>query len=51
MAFYGHDARLTPRVDEQCEFTAAVSGLDLPAIDDEVAFEVVGKVVAFPHRA
>ncbi|HEU0277902.1 MAG TPA: ABC transporter ATP-binding protein [Rhodanobacteraceae bacterium] len=49
LTFYGHDAELALRLDSDLRVTAWVPGVNLPAIGDEVAFHVVGPVVAYPR--
>jgi iron(III) transport system ATP-binding protein len=49
LTFYGHDARLALRLRGGRGFLATASGLGLPAPGQEVAFEVIGNVVAYPR--
>jgi iron(III) transport system ATP-binding protein len=50
LSFYGHDARITLRLEQGLEFSASVPGINLPAMGATVAFDIVGPVVVYPRR-
>lgn len=48
LEYYGHDARISLRLDDGQRFTATVPGHDLPELGQSVNFFVAGGVVTFP---
>lgn len=46
--FYGHDARITLRLDDGQRFAATIPGFDLPTVGETIRFQVVGNVYAYP---
>jgi iron(III) transport system ATP-binding protein len=50
LVFFGHDAQLTLRLGDGQPFMATTPGIDLPAPGQEINFQIIGNVVAYPYN-
>ncbi|MGH8272791.1 MAG: ABC transporter ATP-binding protein [Gammaproteobacteria bacterium] len=50
LTFYGHDAQLALRLRDGQQFMATAPGIELPSPGQQVKFQIIGNVVAYPRR-